>query len=431
MPKRTIPELQEKISRGDAVVMTAAELCDLVRTGERVTMADVDVVTTATRALMSGAMAVFSFQVADKREFMRAVEIYLDGVPAIPGPAPNENLGWIDCVVIGTAKSTVDERYGGGHLFRHLVEGKEIEVKVRTIEGKEITSTTTLDKMQFAKMYLTRGVCALMAYTNPSPEPLKTIFSVNPFAGNLTEATFSGCGELSPIRKDPDFHTFGVGTRILVNGAVGYILGKGTLSSDKRRNFSGIADMHDMDPEYMGGFKTSASPEVITTWAVPIPILNEDVLRTACTIDSDIEIPIVDVFGRDPLGTTNYGEVWKRDGISVRYDRLKCKELRGGCKDKDGNFHCPPQNLCPMDAFTLDKEIDYRKCYYCGTCVAFCTQGICYSDMGEVKINDRSIPIVLRHSDRIRAEKLAKRLKKSIISGEFALSEPLDKIEYG
>lgn len=430
MKKRTISEIKKKLESGAGVVMTASELCDLMRAGESVSMDDVDVVTSATRALMSGTMAIFSFCVADKKEFIRANEVYLDGVPAMPGPAPNENIGWIDCVVFGTAKNTQDERYGGGHLFRNLVEGKEIEVKVKSIEGKEIITNTTLNKMPYAMMLLTRGVCALMVYTNPSPTTLKTIFSVKDFGGNYSEATFSGCGEISPIKKDPKFHTFGIGTKILLNGSIGYILGKGTLSSDTRRNFSGIADMHNMDADYMGGFKTSASPEVISTWAVPIPIVNEEVLNTACTTDDLIELPIVDVYGRDPLGMTNFSEVWHQNEIFVKYDKNKCKELRSACKDGSGNFHCPPQKLCPMDAFTLDKEINYKKCYYCGTCVAFCLRGICHSKLGEVALGEKNIPIVLRHSDRIRAEKLAKDLKSQLLSGEFTLSEPLDSIKY-
>ncbi len=412
---KTITEINEKIKAGKAVVMTATQLCDIVRSSEKVTMDDVDVVTSATRALMSGTMAILSFRVTDKKEFQRAKEIFLDGVPATLGPAPNENLGWIDCVVMGTAKNIHNERYGGGHLFRNLVEGKEIEVVVRSIEGREFKSTTSLAKMPYANMFLTRGVCALMVYTNPAPSPMNTIFSVNEFAGELKEATFSGCGELSPITKDPEFHTFGVGTKILINGAVGYILGRGTLSSKNRRNFSGIADMHNMEPELMGGFKTSASPEVVTTWAVPIPIINENVLKSACRTDEDITIPIVDVFGREPLGEARFSDVWIKDGIFVKYDIPDCKKLREGCKDEKGNFICPPENLCPTDAFSLDNNIDYKKCFYCGTCVAYCLQKICKSSMGEVTVDDKKIPVVLRHSDKIRAERSTKRLKEKII----------------
>ena len=428
--KRSIQEIRKKIESGKAVIMTATELCDIIRAGKKISMKDVDVVTSATRGIMSGTLAILSFKVCDKRVFQRATEVYLNDVPAVPGPAPNENLGWIDCIVMGTAKNTLDENYGGGHLFRNLVEGKEIKVRVKTIEGKEITTTTSLKEIPYAMMLLTRGVCVLMAYINPLSESLKTIFSVKEFSGNLSETTFSGCGEISPIKKDPNFHTFGVGTKILLNASVGYIMGRGTLSTNTRRNFSGFADMHNMEPEYMGGFKTSASPEVINTWAVPIPIVNEEVFRTACIIDNMIEIPIVDVYGRDPLGNVRYSDLWIKDGIFVKYDINKCRKSRNKCLDNNGNFYCPPQGLCPMDAFTLDKNIDYKRCYYCGTCVAYCLQGVCYSKMGNITLGDKKIPVVLRHSDRLRAEKLSKVLKAKLLSGEFKLSESVDKIKF-
>jgi hypothetical protein len=51
--------------------------------------------------------------------------------------------------------------------------------------------------------------------------------------------------------------------------------------------------------------------------------------------------------------------------------------------------------------------------------------------MGNVTVDHKHIPIVLRHSDRIRAQKLAKKLKAQLLSGEFTLSEPVDTITYG
>jgi len=45
---KTIDEIHEKISRGEAVVLTAAELKQRIAEGEAVTVADVDVVTTGT-----------------------------------------------------------------------------------------------------------------------------------------------------------------------------------------------------------------------------------------------------------------------------------------------------------------------------------------------------------------------------------------------
>lgn len=51
-----------------------------------ITVDDVDVVTTGTFGVMSGTMAVMMVQVSEKCSFERADRIWLNGVPAQPGP---------------------------------------------------------------------------------------------------------------------------------------------------------------------------------------------------------------------------------------------------------------------------------------------------------------------------------------------------------
>lgn len=431
--KKTIKEIKEKIKKGKAVIMTAKELCEIIRDGEKVSMKDIDVVTCATRALMSGTMSILSFSVAEKNVFMKALEVYLNGVPAIPGPAPNEYLGYIDCVIHGTSKSKTLEKYGGGHLFRDMVEGKEIDIFVKTIEGKEINVKRKLIDMPYAKIYCTRGVCNHMVFINPATEPFRTIFSVNPLAGNFTEASFCGCGEVSPLKKDPFLQTIGVGTRVLINGNIGYILDKGTLCAPNRPNLSGIADMHKMIPEYMGGFITSYGPEVITSWAVPIPILNDSVLKTATMLDEELTIPIVNVRGRTSMDEAKFNDVWIKKGYNVGFNRNKCI-IKKDDKNMDENVpccnECIIEELCPTNAFTIKNGIKPKICFHCGTCVAFCPGKAFFSKMGSVNCQDKKIPIVLRHSDRLRADKLTERLKKLIISGEFEITDPLEKIKF-
>jgi len=53
----------EKLERKEAVVMTAEEVSRMVQAGEASRLSEVDVVTTATRAVMSGTYAVLSFSV--------------------------------------------------------------------------------------------------------------------------------------------------------------------------------------------------------------------------------------------------------------------------------------------------------------------------------------------------------------------------------
>ena len=138
------------------------------------------------------------------------------------------------------------------------------------------------------------------AFVNPGEKPVNTIFHARGFEPHCQGATFSGCGEINPVKNDPLLETIGLGTRILLNGAEGFVLGTGTRSSSERPNLSGFADMHKMLPEYMGGFVTSAGPECICSWAVPIPVTSKTILHEIARQDKDITLPVMDVNTRQP-----------------------------------------------------------------------------------------------------------------------------------
>ncbi len=414
--RRTIAEITAKQERGDAVVMTAEELCNSVRDGKEIGFEDVDVVTSATCSVMSGTYAVLSFKVAERDEFERAASVFLNGVPAFVGPCPNERLGIIDAIVYGTSRR--DEKYGGGQLFRDMVAQEEIEVVVETVDSRKIETTTNLGKIPFAQLCSTRNVYRnYNAFVNPQENEVDSIFSVSKFAGAFKELHFSGCGELNPLEKDPHLETIGVGTKILMNGAVGFVMGKGTRSSAEKPNLMGIADMHNMLPEYLGGFRTSAGPEVWNSWAVPIPILNEHVLESAKRLDEEIKLDVLDVHTRLPVGEITYADVWR--DLSVRFDEQKCLE----CEE------CQVASICPMDAFdTQAKSVNEDLCCNCGACVQFCQGSAFYCNLGVVSLSGREIPVTLRQSDRKRALKLANMLKRAILEGNFKLSEPVSKL---
>jgi putative methanogenesis marker 16 metalloprotein len=285
---------------------------------ESIGVDDVDVVTTATRGVMSGTLAILSFPIADPGVFSRAEQVSLNGVPAHVGPCPNEHLGIVDLIIHGTAQR--DRRYGGGHLFHDLIRGAEIDVVVRTPE-KEILRTLSIDSIPYARMLTTRSAYRnYSAFVNPG-EQAPSIFSVADFGGGCREAVFGGCGELNPLEKDHG--TIGTGTRVLMNGAIGYVIGEGTRSAPDRRNLSLTADMHGMNGSYIGGFATSAGADVINSVAVPIPILDEEILSATSRLDSEIELPILDVQTRSALGRTDYSQVWSPDP-GVTFDPARC-----------------------------------------------------------------------------------------------------------
>jgi putative methanogenesis marker 16 metalloprotein len=411
--RRTVAEIAEKLERATAVVMTAEELCNSVRSGEEIGFEDVDVVTSATCGVMSGTYAALSFHVAERDAFERASNVVLNGVPAFVGPCPNERLGIVDLIVYGPSRR--DTRYGGGHLFRALVAGEEIEVVVETVEGLRIHTTTTLDDIPFARLCSTRNAFKnYFAFVNAHEGEVASIFSVCNLKGPCKELTFSGCGELNPLEKDPSMETIGVGTKILMNGAEGFVIGQGTRSSADKPNLMGIADMHGMLPEYLGGFRTSAGPEIVNSWAVPIPIVNERVLKTVKKLDAAIPLGVLDVHNRLPVGELTYADVWR--DVSVRFDRSGCSE----CEE------CQVASLCPTDAFDVQaKALDEALCCNCGACVQVCEGGAFNCNLGVVTLAGKEIPVTLRQSDRKKALKLAAMLKQKISDGSFTISEPV------
>ncbi|CAJ37933.1 methanogenesis marker 16 metalloprotein [Methanocella arvoryzae] len=416
---KTIPEINERIEKGTVTVMTATEILAIAEKGERIP--DVDVVTCGTKGIMSGTMASLSFKVAEKNAFIRAKGLWLNGVPAYPGPCPNERLGIVDAIVYGTAHSTYDHHYGGGHLFRDLVEGNEIEVEVDTGLAERLTTTVTLSDMGHARMIATRHAFKnYLAYVNPVAETLeKSIFSVGAFYGPYKELKFCGCGELNPIEKDPDLEVLGAGTRALINGAPGMITGAGTRSTREKPNFSAVADLKQMKSEYLGGFVTSEGPEVIASWAVPVPVLNDRVLKNILKTDKEIPLPVVDVRGRIELGRITYADVWKNCDFAVRFNPDLC----------DSCEPCKGELICPTAALSKEsKRIDRSRCFNCGTCVGLCPA--VSANMGSVEFNGMTIPITERHSDRLGAMKISNELKKQIASGEFKLSEIVQRITF-
>ena len=418
VPLRSIEEINAKITAGEVTVCTAYEFCNMVRAHDDVN--EVDVVTCGTKGIMSGTYATLSFRATAPNVFETAQMAWLNDVPAFVGPCPNERLGLLDLIVYGTAVSRSDTKYGGGHLFRDIVKGNDIDFEVLTTMGQRIKGQTNLQDMQFARLSATRNVFKnYNAFVNPNDGCVKSIFSVTCLEGPYKEATFSGCGELNPLEKDPQLETIGVGTKALFNGAIGFVTGTGTRSSAQKPNLSGYAPLKGMNPRYVGGFNTSAGPDVFCSWAIPIPILNTSLLESVSRTDDRIPLPIVDVNGRAPLGHARYGDVWRREYGRIRFSNNECVS----CEE------CQVAENCPTAAFTPNKGIDRKECVRCGACLSSCPHGALKGDLGAIDLNGLQIPVTLRQSDRSNADKLTRELKKKIEQGEFLLSTPVQRIK--
>lgn len=416
MKSRTISQINEKIDNGEANIYTAEEFKKLIKKDETPSFEEVDVVTCGTCGVMSGTAAILNFIVSQPGEFIRANEVYLNGVPAYAGPCPNEWLGSVDVILHGTAHSIDDASYGGGFLLKDLLEGKNIDVRVESAEGKTIENTITIDDITRGQIIGVRMAFKnYTAFTNPNPESVKSIFAATPLEGNLRGLTFSGCGDLNPLQNDIPHNVIKEGSKVLINGTQGYILGDGTRSSAEKPNLMLSADLTKMDPYYLGGFKTGQGGEIYDTVAIPIPVLNEEIYNNLLVTDDMVDIPVADIKGRHlPLDETTYHELWGDYDLRPQYDRNKCSKC-----DK-----CLVEEICPTNAFKRE-NLNIAYCFGCGMCANYCRNDAFVMNTGSVDLNinneNVNIPIICRQSDRLRGNKLSLKLKKMIEQKEFIL----------
>lgn len=413
---KTIEGINKKVADGTAVVCTAAELKKRIADGETITASDVDVVTTGTFGIMSGTIAILHVPVTAPGTFRSAEKVWLNGVPAVPGPCPNEGLGSIDLVVYGTAHR--DNSYGGGHLFRDIVEGNEVAVEVESA-GRTFSRTVTIADMGHARMITTRSAFKnYLAVVNTRPDPVRTIFSVKGLAGPFSEASVSGCGDINPLQNDPAMAVIGVGTRILLNGGTGSIMGQGTRSSREKPNIAAFADMKAMIPDMMGGILTSLGPECNTSVAIPIPVLDDIILKNLLVTNHQIPLPVADVRDRIPFASTSYADIWEGTDTVITFSPASC-------------IRCDPCGaaaLCPAGAISPETGIDAGRCVNCGTCVRECSGGAFHGNLGTVMVEDREVPVALRQSDRARALRLCEHLKTQILDRKFTLTQKTEDL---
>lgn len=407
--RRSVRDIQGRIDRREARVYTAKEFKDLVRQGRRPALDEVDVVTAGTFGVVSGTMAVFCIPVCGPGEFRHAERVTLNGVPANIGPCPNESLGMVDIIVNGTARR--DRSYGGGHLFRDLVARRTVTVEVVTDTGDVITKGVILDEIPFARMITTRSFFRNYSCFATTDGDVETIFrGPNPMRGGLSEATFSGCGDINPLENDPGMRFLRTGAGVFVNGAPGIVLGTGTRSSEAKPNLSVQADMHLMRPEFMGGFRTSVSPECTISVGAAFPVLDEGMLDALSVLNEDVGLPVADVRDRSPVSTDRYSSVWDDGNIEVRADMSKC--LHCG--------HCTADDSCPRDA-SPSKGMDRTLCMECGNCIGHCPGHVFSCDMGAVRFGGEDVPVAQRQSSRRIGLEVCDEIKTLVSQGKWSL----------
>ena len=328
---RTIKEINEKIRTGDVQVLTALEMKKLVESsGVEVALKEVDVVTTGTFGAMCSSGALVNIGHSDppikiQKAWMNNVEV------CHPGAAVD--------LFIGATQMSDDQpfEYGGGHLIEDLIRGKEIELRA-TAYGTDCyprtqieTNLTKDDLNQFSLINFRncyqRYVCAV----NSLDQTLYTY--MGKLLPRFRNANFSGAGELNPLMNDLDYETIGLGTRIFLGGAQGYVIGEGTQHDPKNR-FGTLmvrGDCKEMSSEFIQGASfTGYGATLYVGLGIPIPILNKELVKKTAIRDEDIFTDIVD-YGvsrrsRPKLGRVSYKDL-KSGSIALNGKKVRASSL--------------------------------------------------------------------------------------------------------
>jgi L-aspartate semialdehyde sulfurtransferase len=343
---KTIAEINARIKEGKAVVVTAGEIIEIARKeGLKKAAEKVDVVTTGTFGPMCSSGAYFNIGHAKPRIKLGGGRTYLNDVPAYAAFAAADLFIGANALPDDDPRNRNhpgDFNYGGGHVIEELVAGKDIRL-VASAYGtdcyprKKLETWINIKDLNEAVLFNMRN--AYQNYNvavNLSDKTIYTYMGVlKPHLGN---AGYSSAGQFSPLLKDPCYKTIGIGTRIFLGGGIGYVAWPGTqYNPGVPRTANGaptggaatlcvIGDLKQMSPRYLVGTSMLGYGCTLTVGiGVPIPILNEEILKYTTITDADIKAQVIDYSGAYP--NREPGTV-----AEVTYAELRSGKIRIGEK---------------------------------------------------------------------------------------------------
>ncbi|AFY87550.1 MAG: hypothetical protein CLLPBCKN_004327 [Chroococcidiopsis cubana SAG 39.79] len=348
---RSLAEINDKISRKHAVVLTVEELkARVVEVGITQTAKEVDVVTTGTFEPMESSGAIINLGHTDPPIKIR--RCWLDGVPAYSG------FGAVDLYLGATqaaeaadgeeSRLSVSEPKtqivkGGGHVIADLIAGKTVQLRAVgqvTDCYPRANFETTISRETINQFYLFNPRNLYQNFivgVNGGDRPLFTY--LGPLQPRLGNAVYSNPGAISPLFNDPDLQLIGIGTRIFLGGGVGYIAWEGTQHFPLQKRLPNqtpigpaatlalIGDAKQMNPQWVRGcYFKSYGPSLMLGVGVPLPVLTEAVVANCAVQDRDLVAPIVDFSiprrVRPTFGLVSYAQLKSGrmaiDGKSVR-----------------------------------------------------------------------------------------------------------------
>jgi len=335
---KTIEEINQKIKSGKAVVLSAEEFKKLGEQESADSLANkVDVVTTATFGPMCSSGAFINFGHASPG--IRMEKISLNGVPVYGGIAA------VDGFIGATETLSPFDMYGGAHVIEDLVSGREVRLKA-TAKGTDCYPATDADVMislnnvNEAILYNPRNAYQNYgAATNSETEKRYTYMGVLlPRFGNIN---YSTSGELSPLLNDPLLRFTGIGTRIFLCGATGYVAWSGTQSHlGRERNKNGIplqpaatlavtGNLKEMSTEFLrAAYFEKYGVSLFVGIGIPYPVVDADAAHDLLVRNRDIETEIHDYGKADHpwLATVNYEQL-QRGHIELNGKQVRTAPL--------------------------------------------------------------------------------------------------------
>lgn len=335
---KTYEEINEKISKGEAVILTAEEVKKMSEDeGVKNTARKVDVVTTGTFGAMCSSGIYINF--GHSQPPIKMSKAWLNDVPLYCG------LAAVD-VYMGAAEiSETEDNYGGAHVIEELLQGDDIQLKAQgkttdCYPRKHIETSVNLKSLNECFLFNPRN-----AYQNYNAATNSTKHIIYTYMGMLLPGfgniTYSTTGELSPLLNDPLLKTIGIGTRIFLGGSSGFVVWNGTqfnteVETNKKgiptgpaRTLSLVGDLKQMSADFL-------KPAVFEKYGVsmfvgigvPIPILDEEIAEYVSVKDEYIETGVCDFGseGHPVIAKTNYREL-KSGEIELNGKKIKTGPL--------------------------------------------------------------------------------------------------------
>ncbi len=301
---KTFDQINEKIKNGTAVVFTAEEVVQMAKEKSIKELAEqIDIVTTATFAPMCSSGVFLNFGHADPP--IKMADIELNGVSAYGGLAAVDTY-------LGATQPSSDRgiEYGGAHVIEDLLDGKTVTLEAKgyptdCYPKKRVKAEITLDTLNQAYMFNPRNAYQNYAAASNTDSKTKHTYmgTLLPNQGNVMYTT---SGELSPLLKDPEMRTIGVGTKIFFGGAVGYVAWEGTQAvngyekTDGVDRYAGytlslIGDLKQMSSEFIrAAVLEKYGTSMFVGMGVPIPVLDEDMMEKLAVSNENLYTYIYD-----------------------------------------------------------------------------------------------------------------------------------------